>query len=222
MLPLAELINQAGYQVLVPRLAGHRGRVEETLQDPSEIWIRQIHEFGTSLRRPLLCAGYSMGGLLVTERFLAGDLKCERFVLFAPAFATYIPAGAAGLVRRFLPTDFLVRSGIPQAYKHLDHTGLGSAQAVLEFIRKLQQRLAESNDLKAPPGLVFFDPQDQVVDAAETIRLIKKYFPHWRIVEVKTLPLDETHAFHMVVDEPHVGPEQWRKMAEEIREFLKH
>jgi len=221
LLPAGMLIHQAGFQVTIPRLAGHRGILSETFGNPVPAWQGQFEEFNRGFNAPGVCAGYSMGGLLVVERFLAGKLNCASFVLFAPAFATYTPDFGADFLRWILPERFQVRSGIPGDYKHFDHLGLGPTWGVVDVLRDFKKLLRAADTKKTPPGLVFIDPRDRVVNAPEVRRTVREYFPHWRIVDVEALPLEESHAFHMIIDEPHVGATQWAAMAKEIGAFLK-
>ena len=50
--------------------------------------------------------------------------------------------------------------------------------------------------------------------------LTQTYFPNFKLVEIQALPLDERQAYHMLIDEEHVGASQWTKMVESVREDL--
>lgn len=221
MMPLAHVFFDAGFLVKVPRLAGHRGNLAETFYDPTPNWIAQFGEIAKQEKGPTVCAGYSMGGLLVVERFLAGQIQCAKFVLFAPAFASLTPEYAAAFLQAVLPASFQVPSGIPGDYKHFDRLGLAPTFATLNAVRRLHQQLKNLNGKALPPGLIFSDVRDSVVDGQKMRDMVREYFPQWRVVDLEALPLEEHHAFHMVIDEPHLGATQWSKMTVEINAFLK-
>ncbi len=219
--PLAELFVAEKQSVLVPRLAGHRGAIEETLSVPTEIWFSQVREWKAGLESPLTCAGYSLGGLLVTERYLKGELECSGFVLFAPAFALRTPGVLADFLIRMTPSSFTVPSGIPQAYMHFDHPGLGPTYALAQVLQSFDRLLKEKKGQAMPPGVVFIDPRDQVIAPEQVRERIRDHFPEWKIVEIEAVDLPENHAFHLIIDEPHVGAEQWLKIRNEIGSALK-
>ncbi len=221
LLPLAHVFHEAGYQVKVPRLAGHRGNLKETFSDTSQAWNDQFNEFNKDFKTPEVCSGYSLGGLLPVERFLNGKLNCERFVLFAPAFSTNTPGRAAEFLEAVLPRDFQVPSGIPGDYKHFAHLGLGPTFALMKAVNRFSGALENLAGKNIPPGLVFLDPRDNVINASMVRDIVKKYFPKWKLVEVEALPLNESHGFHMIIDEVHLGPTQWKIIKDEITAFLK-
>lgn len=219
---LGHLFVAQDYGVLVPRLIGHRGRIEETLSLPTEQWFAQIREWSAGLEKPMVCAGYSLGGLLVTERFLKGELECSSFILFAPAFALRTPGFLTDFLERMTPSSFTVPSGIPLEYMHFDHPGLGPTYALTQVLKSLNRSLEEQKGKGTPPGLVFLDPRDEVIAPDQVEALIRQNFPSWKMVHLSALDLPEKHAFHLIVDEKHVGTEQWRMIQTEIEHFLKH
>lgn len=220
LIPLAELLRNNGYSVLVPRLVGHRGAIEETLTVPTELWFNQIAEWQAGLERPLICVGYSLGGLLVLERQLQAELKCERMILFAPALRLRTPGMLAEFFMRMTPSSFTVPSGIPNAYMHFDHPGLGPTYALTQVLARFNRQLAEKAHHTIPPGLAFIDPRDQVIAPNLVESVILEKFPEWKIIEVRAQDLNENHAFHLIVDEPHVGAQEWEHIKQEISDFL--
>jgi len=220
MQEIAHIFLERKYSVLIPRLSGHRGAIEETLTVPTETWFKQFAEWKTALEKPLICAGYSLGGLLVTERYLSGELDCEKFILFAPAFALRTPHFVAELFAAITPSSLTVPSGIPHAYMHFDHPGIGPTFAATQTVDRFHKQLPGRKGKAMPPGLVFIDPRDKVIGPLKVKFLIQQHFPDWKIVDVNALDLDETHAFHLIVDEKHLGADQWRMINEEITRFL--
>ncbi len=219
---LGEVFRSEGFDVMIPRLAGHRGQVEETLVDPLQLWFGQVHEWQVSLKKPIICAGYSMGGLLLVERHLAEKIKCHRFILFAPALAIRTPGFLAEWLERWTPRHFKYPSGIPPEYVHFDHVGLGPSYALMRLLKFLPDRMAIAAEATAAPGLVFLDERDQVISPKGLRKAIEEYFPQWQVQTVTTLELeDENHAYHLIIDEKHLGSEQWKAVTESISEFLK-
>lgn len=217
---LAQVFVGADHSVLVPRLVGHRGSIEETMSVPTELWLKQIEDWQAGLEKPIVCAGYSLGGLLVTERYLKGALDCEKFVLFAPALALKTPNFVAKFLKAMTPSSTTVPSGIPPAYMHFDHPGLGPTFALAQILESFHDALALRKDTAMPPGLVFIDSRDKVIAPLLVQSVIRTHFPSWKIVEVDAIDLPETHAYHLIIDEPHLGSEQWAKIGSEIRNFL--
>jgi esterase/lipase len=221
LIPLGEVLHQMGYKVLIPRLAAHRGDAEETKRDPTAIWQQQFEKWRTEIQGPLVCMGYSLGGLLVTSEHLKGRLQCERFILFAPALAARTSLSTVKFVEKIWPADWMIPSGIPDNYKHFTYLGLAPSFALVHILESFTNQVQSSWASTFPPGLVFIDPRDEVVDAKRVISLSRESFNDWQVREVKALDLPETHAFHLIVDEAHLGQAQWRLVIKEIQEFLR-
>lgn len=228
MYSLGQIFHDLGFQVLVPRLAGHRGRVEETYEDLLPTWRQQLIGWHDRLlpsqaraeaSTPIVCAGYSLGALFLVEEFLLGHLDCDQFVLFSPALALRSPQWLNHLARSIFPKSFTVQSGIPQNYKHFASLGMGSSFSTADLVESLQANLQAR---KMPPGLVFLDERDEVIDAAEVKRMIKNEFTNWKLFPIQARDLPETHAFHLTVDEAHLGAEQWSRVREAITEALRN
>jgi alpha-beta hydrolase superfamily lysophospholipase len=112
LIPLGEVLHQMGYKVLIPRLAAHRGDAEDTKRDPTAIWQQQFEKWRTEIQGPLVCMGYSLGGLLVTSEHLKGRLQCERFILFAPALAARTSLSTVKFVEKIWPAERISRSKV--------------------------------------------------------------------------------------------------------------
>lgn len=216
---LAELFKSLNYSTFIPRLGGHRGQPEETLESQIKIWQKQIEIWGRSFHRPLICAGFSMGGLLVLESQLAERIQCDRIILFAPALALKTPDWIVKIARRFMPKDFQYMSGVPHNYRHFDRLGLGVTFSVFDVLQSFREVIKQPRHQPIPPGLVFFDRKDKVISAPRSMALINHHFPDWKIVQVRTVG-DDAHANHLIVDRAHLDGD-WNKVTYEVRNFLR-
>ena len=219
MLPLGEMLSRDfGYDALVVRMAGHRGNLEETFKDPLPIWRDQFRSWQQSHPAPWLCVGYSMGGLLLLEGHRRGDFECSAFLLFAPALALRTPDWMIRAARAVTPSRLKIPSGIPQNYKHFDFLGLAPTFALFTLIESFRSTLVESK--KVPPGLLVIDLKDQVIDAKGVLRIVEKHMPNWNTYKVNSIDLPEHHAFHLLVDEKHLGREQWIELQRRVQDLL--
>lgn len=220
MSDLGRIFQNLNLDVFIPRLAGHRGNLDETKINPMDMWREQVANWNFRARHPLTCVGYSLGGLLIVERYLSGHLNCDRFVLFAPALAVQMPTVLSTWFDLFVPYSLVVPSAIPNGYRHFDKVGLGPTLAVPQIIESLKNLMPERNERKIPPGVVFMDPNDNVVDSGQVSELLKAHFQNWRLVPVQTENLNENHAHHLIVDEVHLGAEQWQRVIRDIEELM--
>ncbi len=68
-----------------------------------------------------------------------------------------------------------------------------------------------------PKGLVFLDMRDEVVDSPLVEEFVTKHFPSWRTQKVNVTKMDDKHAIHLIVDEAHLGAEQWQIVVDGIK-----
>lgn len=219
MRPIARLLQNAGFNVLAPRLVGHKADPESVFSLQREAWNQQIKLWSMGLMKPLLCVGYSLGGLLLLERHISQDIHCDYFLGFSPALSVHIPTWAVDTVRAVWPSRILVPSGIPFKYRHFDFIGLMPTFSTFDILSEFGKELSVKKIVPLK-GVIFIDPRDLVVNAQGVKELTQTYFPNFKLVEIQALPLDERHAYHMLIDEEHVGASQWTKMVESVREDL--
>lgn len=84
---LAKQLNDAGYNVLAPRLPGHGTCKKDFLESTWKDWLRHVCDAYIDLSAQhgsVYVAGHSMGGLLAI--ILARYFDVQKLVLLAPAF----------------------------------------------------------------------------------------------------------------------------------------
>lgn len=219
MKPIARLLQNAGFNVLAPRLVGHKADPESVFSLQREAWNEQIKIWSKGLSGPLICSGYSLGGLLLLERHISQDIHCDYFLGFSPALSVHVPAWVMDTVRAVWPSRMLVPSGIPFKYRHFDFIGLMPTFSTFDILSEFDKELSIKKQLPLK-GTIFIDPRDLVVNAQGVKELTQAYFPNFKFIEIQALTLDERHAYHMLIDEEHVGISQWTRMAELVREDL--
>lgn len=133
MEPLGREMAQFGFEVFIPRLAGHRGLRSETHEYTAEKWSDQMLAWSDRLKPRKICSGFSLGGLLVVQNYLEGRIDCDRFLLFAPALALRTPIPVAEWVEKLWPMAFSIPSGIPDDYKHFSILGLATTFPIWIF-----------------------------------------------------------------------------------------
>lgn len=101
---LAHRLNEAGYEVRIPRLAGHGTSREDFLQTGAKDWYRDSLDAYLDLRSSfprVIVGGLSMGGLLAIS--LAAAHPVDRLLLYAPALSLQNRwAGMANILWPFL------------------------------------------------------------------------------------------------------------------------
>lgn len=219
MRPIAQLLQSAGYNVLAPRLIGHKADPESVFSLQREAWNQQVEIWSRGLARPILCVGFSLGGLILLERHISQNIHCDYYIGFSPALSVHIPSWAVDTVRAVWPSRVLVPSGIPLKYRHFDFIGLMPTFSVFDILSEFDKELSAKRDIPLK-GVIFIDPRDLVVKAQGVKELTQTYFPNFKFIEIQALPLDERHAYHMVIDEDHVGASQWAKMVQLVHEDL--
>ncbi|HMN67439.1 MAG TPA: hypothetical protein PKC28_02775 [Bdellovibrionales bacterium] len=210
-------LNAMSLNVLTPRLHAHRGAEAEMFMDSLPVWRAQIATWADEIGRPLVCVGYSLGALLLLERHAAGAIVCDVFVGFSPAFALRAPDWFIRGSRAVLPDWARFPSAIPVRYRHFDNVGLGPSYALHDSLVSLRSAAARPSELR---GLIFMDERDEVVDARGVRAFVDARFPHFEWVSLRAAGVDERHAHHLLVDERHVGPQQWRLILDKIRKLI--
>ena len=85
----AARLNDAGWDVFVPRLSGHGTDGDDFAGTGTAVWRRQVRDEWLnlcSLYDEVAVLGHSMGGLLALD--LCTDYPVERLAVLAPAIAT--------------------------------------------------------------------------------------------------------------------------------------
>ena len=217
---LAQVFQSQGFNTYVPRLFAHRGRHDEMTGEVRAAWESQFKEWKHSnLEDPLICAGFSLGALLILEQQLHGHLDCKFYFGFSPALVLRTPDWVIEAANRLLPRNLTFPSAIPYQYRHFDLITLGPSYALFEILKRFTQSLTQSHPLPLQ-GYIAIDPNDEVINAPATIALVEKYFPKLRILRLKSLDMDEKHAHHILIDSKHVGEEQWQRLTTEIGKDL--
>jgi esterase/lipase len=219
MRPLAEVFQELGFNVLAPRLAAHRGNFDEMYSQLQTTWQEQIEAWGKIGPRPLVCVGYSMGGLVVIAAHMQDHVHCDYLFAFSPALSLRTPEWVIQFGRRLLPEKIKFPSAIPSAYRHFDQISLNPSFSLFDTLITLRGLFAQGKKFLSP-GLVILDDRDQVVNSAGVRALIRAYFPNVEVIPLQAEPLDEKHAFHMLIDEKHTGTTQWKFIKEKIRSTL--
>ncbi len=90
MLWLGQQLNEAGYNVFIPRLPGHGTNKEDFLASNWKTWLSAVCENYINLCAmydEVFVGGLSMGGLLTA--LIAAKFNPEKIFLCAPAFTAY-------------------------------------------------------------------------------------------------------------------------------------
>lgn len=90
MVWLGRQLNEAGYNIFIPRLPGHGTNKDDFLSSTWKDWLREVCEDYIDLcasYEQVYVGGLSMGGLLTS--LIAARFNPEKIFLCAPAFISY-------------------------------------------------------------------------------------------------------------------------------------
>lgn len=90
--PLASYLNQQGFEVHVPLLAGHGGMVKELFGVNTKRWLKDMtcELNAVTKERPLILGGLSMGALIALS--LATKFDTKALILLSPSLRLHLSA----------------------------------------------------------------------------------------------------------------------------------
>ena len=183
VMPLAQTLNDAGFEVHAPLLAGHHAGTDALNQTKAEDWILDAERFWQALpnTKPRIVAGFSMGGLLAC--LLANNYQddIDGLLLLAPAFHLRVDGALVGLAARhglwrILPSFPKAKHGGDvgdKRMRRLNPTGTSvPVKGLKEFERLRLKTIAEVKELK-PPVWSAFGGKDHVINARKSARVVQ-------------------------------------------------
>lgn len=231
---LGEMLAGLNYSSVQLSLKGHEAKNPEILVNSLE-WEKEFIEayqvakkLADNQHKPLYALGFSMGGLMVVKALLEEKIFLERAILFAPALKIAWYAPLIKLIFPF-PDSWKVPSFSPPEYRsHRDGIPISFYRAFFDIFDDFQSTLKKMSAEKIKAllnlnTLVFLHPDDELVSTLRIQKWIKTMsLNRWR-VEILDKAKSEDHPpfHHLMVNQKSLGLEQWERIREVIKSFLK-
>ncbi len=227
---IARTLNEEGFDVLRASLSGHRGDLEQFKHVSRDRWLHDLHDAYCEARRaadrrglPLNFVGYSLGALVnldLMNNVPEAGVRYDRMVLLAPAAALNWTSQLVRALNAF-GEDFLVPSASNATYRaSCEGTSMAAYNALFDSLRATQESgLGKSK----APTLVLIDPKDELVSGPGLAELIEfNALNEWRLEQVSNrgATLERGAYHHLIIDEPSVGSEEWKRIQTLIRKHL--
>jgi len=175
VVPLRQVLEQAGWQVKAPCLPGHGATVKELARVTERDWTKVVsvnaNELTKSTCAPITLIGCSMGAILALQFALRYPSKVHRLILLAPPFqlrgsfteilckfGLHIPS----FFSRYLPSikkKLPIEGRLVLPYESLPAYPMG---AVFALVRLRTQVFCSEIKRLPCPTLLAYDPNDHI------------------------------------------------------------
>jgi alpha-beta hydrolase superfamily lysophospholipase len=190
----AEILVDAGFSVVVPRMPGHGFAVGGLLDARWRDWVAVVRiavKHAVKMQggdQQLLLAGYSNGGLLAVDYALYCDdfakLRCpDGLVMMSPAIAVTALAAVTNLHAAISWMDYFEKSRWQTILPEIDpfkftSFPMQSAWEIYKLSRRTHKRLEDAGKVaKLPPILTFQSVVDNTVDASAIVTVLYDKLP---------------------------------------------
>jgi alpha-beta hydrolase superfamily lysophospholipase len=190
----AEILVDAGFSVVVPRMPGHGFAVGGLLQARWRDWVAVVRiAVRHAVKMPggdqqLLLVGYSNGGLLAVDYALycndVDDLPCpDGLVMMSPAIAVTALAAVTNLHAAISWMDYFEKSRWQTILPEIDpfkftSFPMQSAWEIYKLSRRTHKRLEDAGKVaKLPPILTFQSLVDSTVSASAIVTVLYDRLP---------------------------------------------
>lgn len=222
LVPLAEFLVDQNFSVFLPSFQGHcrdRGSyftatAEDWLND-TENFFRVAQQRAKEKKVPLYLVAYSFSALLFELR---PDLKFQKRILFAPAFATHYWYPVVRLVAKWFP-HWRFRTRNLAEYAANSESSLHSVKVIGDLLERLNAH-SEKSQSGETATLVLADLEDELVNVPQVQKVVEAR-PTWRFVAVTNKGNLLPKSFHhLIVTPDSVSPDEWQRIKSLIGEFL--
>lgn len=226
---LAGYFYDAGYDVYRLTLSGHDGDMAAFKNATAETWMNEVVEAEQTMRerllktaaagglnRPVLLLGYSLGALASLAVYDRGLVSFDKMILLAPPIEV---TKTAALVRALFgfPGMMLPSKNNPD-YRVFSKTPVAAYKALFDLTGWIK---GPSTALRESKAIVFFSPQDELVDLAKSRAIIEKNHPSWVVnTIIKDGATLKPVSNHLMIDEPSLGSRSFQQLLESISQFI--
>lgn len=223
LIPLAQFLVEQNFSVFLPAFQGHcpsRGSyftatAEDWLQD-AENFYREAQQKAWKKNVPLYLVAYSFSALLFELR---PELKFQKRILFAPAFATHFWYPAVRLIANWFPHWRFRTRNLPD-YAANSESSLHSIKVIGDLLERLESHVADAQ-IGDTATLILADPEDELVNVPR-VRELSELRPLWRFEPVTNRGNGLPKSFHhLIVTPDSVATEEWLRMKKIIERFLR-
>jgi esterase/lipase len=222
LLPLAQFFVDQNFSVFLPSFQGHCAGRGSYLTATAEDWLKDAESFYREAKRqaeaknlPLYLAAYSFSALLFE---LQPELRFEKKVLFAPAFATHYWYPVVRILAKWFPDWRFKTRNIPDHAANLE-TSFHAVKVVGDLLEMLE--VSTGNLPPETPTLVIGDLEDELVNV-HRVRKIAESRRNWRFQPVTNVgnPMPESF-HHLIVTPASLSEREWQRMLVMIQQFLR-
>lgn len=218
---LAEHYYKNGFDVYRLTLSGHEGDMAAFKEATAEKWLNEVVTAFNEMKsnevgKPLHLLGFSLGGLAGFAAHERGLVAFDKIVLIAPPLQV---TRTASLVRSLFGfPNMMLPSKNNVDYRVHPKTPIAAYIALFDLIDTLK---VPATPLTAAKGLVFFSPQDEMVDTLKSTAFLSQTHAQWAIHNVeKSSATLKPVSYHLMIDEPSLGAKAFQEMLQKISEFI--
>lgn len=230
---IAQLLQEAGTDVLTISLSGHAVELDEDSRlvqfreaDFSAWQADVLHgvamagERARELQRPLYLVGFSLGGLLsadyVSLQSQLDAVQVDRMVLFAPAIVLRWSSYALMPFQVF--PDIFLPSVSPELYRANDYAPASAYLSLYDGVRLMRDSVTDGLNI---PTLLFMNPRDELVSDNGLRDFIEEFeLSRWQYIEVEKSDGAAATLDHLIIGPHALGDETWQEVSNQMLEFL--
>ena len=217
--PFSEFLNEKGYHVIAPRLAGHEIRALPSSVSVNS-WLLNVEHALEQARvrwadKLIYGVGFSLGGAVLDAYASRSPESFEKLVLVAPAIHLTGLANSLRILRTLRLLGLSLPSFTPQKYRSRAWTSLESYNALFN----LSDGSIDPASV-APCRQIWLSPRDGLIAYTESRNWAERNACSAADVEVVT-PLAVAPAAHPIPVPDMLGETEWRRMTNQILEFFR-
>jgi alpha-beta hydrolase superfamily lysophospholipase len=228
MLPLRNELVAIGYQSYQVVLTGHKALADNRTAFEANRWREDVLAGYRELRGryphlPIYILGYSLGGLLAVDVMLRHhDVNPAGLVLIAPAISLHTGIELASVLRLFPSLATTVPNRAPASHRRFSETPLFWYQNTMSLYWELSEGDEVTSRLSQVPGLVFLNPDDELVSFSGMKSWVNNrgLQGRWMVEIANPAPKLAQSPEHLMIDEGSMGKIEWQRMLRAIEEFF--
>jgi alpha-beta hydrolase superfamily lysophospholipase len=224
MNPLTYFLAGQGFVVFRGALLGHRVSTDEYKDVSRQSWldeIKELHRLGREAdpHVPMICLGFSLGGLLIVDAQSQGMISCDKMILLAPALTTRFPSWLTSILKKIVPELWTLPTANPLKYRRHDRVVMKPNYITHESM----DALAAMDPLKLNvPTLLFMSKDDELIDLRSIQDWIaKRNLTNWKVETVSVEgATNERKINHLIIDEASLGEKEWKRIDTLMKDFI--
>ncbi len=222
---LAGVFERLGCKTKILELSGSQKGDDDLSKISESAWLEQIENAAHALQeelpgKPFYLLGYSLGGLLSLRALDSSELRADHIFLFAPAIGLPFSSQLARPLTWLRHLGLSLISFGVEDYLAKDATPFASYRVMYDSYDVIQEP-KNLEKLQKLSYSIFMSEEDELVSASKVRGWFKeKQIENWKYYELKPEPTLEDSLEHLVIDEPSLGREMWKKVQQLIERAI--